>query len=127
MELLNFFSVVLITLALIFYSLGVWGEFFKKTLLKIHVILFWLGLACDALGTTLMFNMAEGISFDIHAISGTIAILLMAVHAIWATIVERSGSEEQKRLFHRYSIVVWLFWLIPYFYPASSQMGQNID
>jgi uncharacterized repeat protein (TIGR03987 family) len=39
----------------------------------------------------------------------------MLIHAIWATYVVRKGSEKLRKTFHRYSLVVWLIWLIPYF------------
>lgn len=122
MEILALSGLILITAALIFYSIGVWGEFIKKNLQKLHVIFFWAGLTCDIIGTTLMFFMAEDLDFDIHALSGGLAILLMLGHAIWATSVERSGTEAQKVNFHKYSIFVWLFWLIPYFYPSAAMM-----
>ena len=120
MDALALWGMILITSALVFYSIGVWGEFYQKTLKRYHVIFFWLGLTCDTFGTSLMFLMADKIALDIHSISGAIAILLMLFHAIWATKVERSGNELQKQQFHRYSLIVWFFWLIPYFYPSAS-------
>jgi uncharacterized repeat protein (TIGR03987 family) len=39
----------------------------------------------------------------------------MFFHAIWATRVVRSGNEEAKIRFHRFSLGVWLVWLVPYF------------
>ncbi|MCY3412340.1 MAG: TIGR03987 family protein [Candidatus Heimdallarchaeota archaeon] len=119
MAVIDLMGMILITAALIFYSIGVWGEKIQGTLLKYHVIFFWVGLLCDTLGTTLMFFMAEGIVFDIHAITGAIAILLMFLHAVWATKTLRCGTEEDKQKFHKYSLVVWFFWLIPYLYPAT--------
>ena len=52
---------------------------------------------------------------DLHTLTGQIALWLMFVHAIWATYVVRKGSESSRIKFHRYSIIVWLIWLIPYF------------
>jgi alpha-L-fucosidase len=49
----------------------------------------------------------------------------MLIHAIWATRVVRSGSEKARAGFHRYSIVVWLIWLIPYF--GGMYMGMRGD
>lgn len=119
MDPLALWGIILITGALLFYSIGVWGEFFKKNLLRIHVVFFWSGLLFDTIGTTLMIFMAEGIKLDLHSVSGAMAILLMLGHAIWATIVERSGTVIQKAQFHKYSLFVWLFWLIPFFYPTT--------
>jgi uncharacterized repeat protein (TIGR03987 family) len=39
----------------------------------------------------------------------------MLAHAIWATYVVRKGDEKTRIGFHRYSLIVWLIWLIPYF------------
>jgi uncharacterized repeat protein (TIGR03987 family) len=110
-------STVLITLALIFYSLGVWSERIARYLKPWHVAAFWTGFLFDVSGTWVMHRMAQG-PFDpteSHTLTGQIALWLMLAHAIWATWVTRKGSEKARRGFHRYSLVVWLIWLVPYF------------
>jgi uncharacterized repeat protein (TIGR03987 family) len=110
-------AAVLITLALLFYSLGVWTERIAQYLKPWHLAAFWTGFAFDVSGTYAMHLMARG-PFDIfepHTFTGQIAIWLMLAHAIWATWVVRSGSAELRTRFHRYSVLVWLFWLVPYF------------
>ena len=47
-------AVVLINLALVFYTLGVWAERIRRTLLPWHVVAFWTGLFFDASGTLAM-------------------------------------------------------------------------
>ena len=111
------FSTASITLALIFYSIGVWSERIARYLKRWHVVAFWTGLFFDICGTAAMHRLANG-PFDItasHTLTGQIALWLMLAHAIWATRVARSASESAKRGFHRYSLFVWLIWLIPYF------------
>jgi uncharacterized repeat protein (TIGR03987 family) len=106
---------VFITLALVFYTIGVWAERFARYLKPWHVAMFWIGLACDTTGTYAMEQLSESTNwFSFHTITGLLAILLMLGHAIWATWTIRSGTEEAKRDFHKYSVVVWLFWLVPY-------------
>ena len=56
-------------------------------------------------------------SYDIHGISGLLAIILMLIHAIWATLVLVRKDEKMIVSFHKFSIFVWLVWLIPYFSP----------
>jgi uncharacterized repeat protein (TIGR03987 family) len=110
-------AAILITLALLFYSLGVWTERIARYLKPWHLLAFWTGFAFDVSGTYAMHLMARG-PFDIfeaHTLTGQIAIWLMLAHAIWATWVVRSGSMELRSRFHRYSVLVWLFWLVPYF------------
>ena len=108
---------VVITLALVMYSLGVWAERIARNLLRWHVAAFWSGLVFDAYGTWLMDRMVvSGDRPDVfHGVTGLAAFLLMAVHAAWATWVVLRGSDQARRGFHRYSIVVWLIWLVPYF------------
>ena len=73
----NIIAVVLISLALIFYSIGVWSERFAERLKAWHLIFFCLGVVFDCTGTAIMMGMAGAISFDVHGVSGVLAILLM--------------------------------------------------
>ena len=110
-------SSVLITLALVFYSIGIWAERIARILKPWHVLTFWTGFTFDVLGTLAMHKMAVG-KFDIlepHTLTGQIALWLMLGHAIWATIVIRKHESSMLTKFHKISIFVWLFWLIPYF------------
>ena len=109
------FAVIFITLALVFYTWGVFGERAARRLMRKHLVLFWLGLTCDTIGTTLMSQLAEKSGVvNFHSVTGTLAILLMAIHAIWATVVLLRGSEKSKADFSRLSIFVWMIWLVPY-------------
>ena len=107
-------STILINLALIFYSIGVWAERIAGRLKGWHLIFFWIGLVFDTTGTGMMFEMAGSISKDIHSVTGILAILLMLIHAIWATIVLAIKNEKVITNFHHFSIFVWIIWLVPY-------------
>jgi len=106
-----------ITAALVLYTIGVWGERFAGHLQGRHLVFFWGGLAFDTLGTGMMLDYAGGLTTDIHGVTGVIAIALMAIHATWATVVLARRDERWIHNFHRFSIVVWAIWLIPYFSP----------
>ena len=110
-------AVIVINLALLFYSIGVWSERLQGRLKIWHTAFFWLGLVCDTWGTGMMFDFVGGLSYDVHGISGLLAIILMFIHAIWATIVLVRKNEKMIVSFHKFSIFVWLVWLIPYFSP----------
>jgi len=109
-------------LALLIYTIGVWSERKAKELKKWHVITFWLGLTFDITGTLTMERIANSgvasisvISSGIHGITGVLAIVLMAFHVIWASLVLIINDRQKKQTFHRFSLFVWLIWLIPYF------------
>jgi uncharacterized repeat protein (TIGR03987 family) len=113
-------AIITISLALVFYTIGVWREHKERVLKKIHVLFFGLGLIFDTTGTSLMSMIAgekdisSSITFNIHRFTGALAIILMLVHFLWAIYVLVKGSEKAKENFHRFSVIVWGFWLIPY-------------
>lgn len=111
-------AIVTITLALVFYTIGVWSEHRSRRLKKIHLIFFWLGLCMDTTGTLLMGRIADRSmlsgKLSLHSVTGALAIILMIVHAVWATVVLVRGSEDSAKNFHKLSIAVWAVWLIPY-------------
>ena len=53
---------VVITLALVFYSIGVWSERFQGRLRPWHLAFFWAGLVCDTVGTGMMLDYAGGLT-----------------------------------------------------------------
>lgn len=107
-------SVVLITLALVFYSIGVWSERLAGRLKPWHLVFFWAGLVCDTSGTGIMLEMSGFDIFSVHGLTGVVAIVLMLVHALWATLVLARKDERAIVNFHRFSVGVWLVWLVPY-------------
>ena len=113
---------IVITLALVFYSIGVWSERIAGQLKPWHLAFFWLGLVFDTWGTGMMLDLAGGLIFDIHGVTGVIAIVLMLVHAVWATVVLIRKDEKMINNFHKFSVAVWLIWLIPYFSPMFIAM-----
>ena len=115
---------IIITLALVFYSIGVWSERIAGELKPWHLVFFVLGLICDTWGTGMMLEFVGGMTFDIHGITGLMAILLMLIHAVWALIVLIRKDEQAIQNFHKFSVVVWVIWLIPYFSPMLFSMAN---
>lgn len=122
------YAIFFITLALVFYTIGVWSEKLQGTLKPWHLGLFLLGLICDTTGTILMENIASNSTVvtsvpSLHGITGVIAIALMLVHAIWAAVVLIKKDKNMISKFHKFSIIVWIFWLIPFISGAMAHMG----
>ncbi len=109
------FAIISISLALVFYTIGVFSEKIAGALKAWHLIMFWIGFAFDTTGTTLMSKIASDVlTISFHSVTGLLAIVLMAIHAIWATVTSVKGDEKSKESFHKFSIWVWVIWLIPY-------------
>ncbi len=113
---------IIITSALIFYTIGVWSERLAGVLKAWHLVFFWLGFVCDTWGTGMMFELVGGFQVSLHGVSGTLAIVLMLIHAVWATVVLARRDERWIHSFHRFSVAVWAIWLIPYFSPMLMGM-----
>jgi len=90
-----------------------------------HLLFFIFGLICDIWGTGMMIDMVGGLTFDIHGVTGVLAIALMVIHAAWALIVLIKKDEKSIVGFHKFSIVVWVIWLIPYFSPVFFAMAEQ--
>ena len=113
-------AVITITSALVCYTIGVWSEKFAGRLKLWHLGFFWLGLACDTTGTTLMGNLAGRFELNLHGITGALAIVLMMAHALWAAAVLALRRQKALQDFHKFSLAVWLVWLVPF---ASGMIG----
>lgn len=114
-------------LALILYSFGVWGEKLSGTIKKIHLVSFALGFIMDTTGTMLMSEIAKnngGSKLGLHQITGAIAVGLMFIHLIWAMWVYIKGDENAKRNFHKFSLGVWIIWLISFV--LGMLVGMNV-
>lgn len=110
-------AIIAINLALVCYSIGVWSERISARLKAWHVLFFWLGIVFDTWGTGLMFKGAGGMTYDIHGLTGVLAIVLMLIHGIWATAVLLRQDEKLISSFHKFSVTVWAIWLVPYLSP----------
>jgi uncharacterized repeat protein (TIGR03987 family) len=118
-------AIVSMCLALTFYSVGVWSEKIQGTLKKWHLYVFWVGLVFDTIGTAVMSLISkEGFQFNFHGITGMLAIVLMLIHALWATLVLVKNAEVMKIKFHKFSIFVWCIWLLPFISGAIFAMAK---
>ena len=104
----------LFTAALFFYSVGVWAERISKRLKPWHAVSFFLGVVTDTLATGYMTKYAGRFIFNTHSFIGAAALLLMIFHLGWAVIVLRSKDEKALTSFHKFSVFVWLIWMVAY-------------
>lgn len=109
------FGVFSIMIALVCYTISVWSQVYTKKLKPMHLVLFWVGLVFDAIGTVMMFIIAGTLKLNIHGLSGILGFILMAINAIWATIAIFRTNSRSKFKFHIVSLTVWTIWLIPFF------------
>lgn len=110
-------AIIVITLALVFYSIGVFSEARRKMLEWKHVAWFTAGLVCDITGTLMMRGLSgdglmSPLGATLMAVSGTLAVVLMVVHIIFAVVLLKKNVYRDK--FHKWSIIIWVIWLVSY-------------
>ncbi len=109
------YAIVLISLAFVFYTIGVWSEKIQRRLLLWHSVFFWIGFAFDTAGTIAMSKLPGAhFQFNLHMTTGILAILIMLFHATWSTLVLIKNDESARTNFRKISVHVWAVWLIPY-------------
>lgn len=114
MPVLIFWGAICFTLALLFYSIGIWSDYKHKQLKAWHLYMFALGVLTDSLGTWLMYLYVGHLIFTAHSIAGFLGLFLMIFHAVWAYLVFNSRNAGLQQTFHRFSLGVWFFWLVSY-------------
>ncbi|MCB2292674.1 TIGR03987 family protein [Clostridium algoriphilum] len=115
-------SIILVNLALIFYTVSILNEVKRKTLLPWHVVMFCIGLACDILGTLIMYELGGSmVRLGIHDILGFIALLFMLVNAIGSVFVLKKYKNLLNK-FYRFSVFAWSIWLVSYILGVTTHM-----
>lgn len=107
-------SVVLITLALLLYSAAVWLTWRARTLTAAYALTFWCAVVADAAATRLMGARVETIRWDLHTISGYLALALMAGLTLWGTIALVQKRKDWLARFPRLALPIWLVWVGSY-------------
>lgn len=105
---------MLITTALILYSIATWSERLAGILKPGHLAFFWAGLVFDAWGTGLMIHNSTIKTLSLHSLSGYAGIIFMFIHTVWATMVLMRKDEHMKLQFHKFSVGVWVLWMFSY-------------
>ena len=76
-----------------------------------------MGFILDTSGTLMMRKIAEdggGSRLGIHQITGGLAVTLMLIHLLWALWVYLKGDETAKMNFNKFSLFVWMIWLVSF-------------
>lgn len=107
-------SVVLITLALALYTTGVWLNWRSRRLTGAYLAIFWCAVTADALATRLMGARVETIRWDLHTISGYLALALMAGLTVWGTLALVRRRQDWIARFHSVALPIWVVWVGSY-------------
>jgi len=116
MNTISMIGAVVVTLALISYSIGVIKEQKKHKIVKGVLIFITAGIILDISATACMIVGSTNSPFTLHGFLGYSALLAMLIDVvlIWS-FYKKNGSESQvpKKL-HRYTLIAYLWWVVAY-------------
>ena len=108
-------AVIVVTFALIFYSVAVISEQKKSALTKKILLFLTGGVLLDISSTLLMIIGSTNIPLTVHGIIGYSALLAMLIDAIlvWKHWM-RHGRDVIPRKIHLYTRIAYGWWVIAY-------------
>jgi len=108
-------AVIVVTIALVFYSIGAITEQRKHAVTRLVLFFLTVGVLLDITSTTLMIINSGNIPITVHGIIGYTALLAMLVDAIliWRHW-RKNGSGPVPRPLHLYTRVAYGWWVIAY-------------
>ncbi len=116
-------AVIVVTVALIFYSIGVITEQRKGTVTRLVLFFLTAGVLLDITSTTLMIISSGNIPITVHGIIGYTALTVMLIDAIliWRHWHKNGGSAVPHSL-HLYTRIAYGWWVIAYIAGAIISM-----
>ena len=109
-------AVIVVTFALVSYSIAVVSEQRKRYISKFILTLLTVGVFLDISSTTLMIIGSRKIPFTVHGFIGYTALMVMLIDAIliWR-FWRKNGEIDVSRGLNIYTRLAYVWWAIAYF------------
>lgn len=107
---------VLVTFALISYSIGILTEQVQKKILPRVLVFITAGVVLDVSATVFMILGSRNSPFTFHGFIGYSALLVMLTECtfLWR-LSRKSGLHAEVPLrLHRYSLIAYIWWVVAY-------------
>jgi hypothetical protein len=107
---------VIVTLALISYSIGILAEQIGKKVTRRVLVFITIGIILDITATLFMIVGSPNSPFTFHGFLGysALVVMLMDVIMIWRYTITNSIGIALTRSLHLYSRYAYLWWVIAY-------------
>jgi len=107
---------IIVTLALISYSVAVITEQVKKKLGRITLVFITSGIILDITATVLMIVGSPNTPFTLHGFLGYSALAVMLADSvlIWKNYLRNGIGSAVSRALHLYSRYAYLWWVVAY-------------
>lgn len=110
-------AMLIMTLTLLGYTLGVQYENRVETKKPLHLVLLWASFCLNAVGFGLLTRMiadSQGFVAWLCRAMGIVALVILMLHSIWGTAVLVLKEEKGARIYHRDGKLLWKIWIVPF-------------
>ncbi len=113
---LSIIGAIIVTLALISYSIGIISEQVKKKLIPRVLIFITLGVVLDVTATVFMILGSQNSPFTAHGFIGYSALFLMLIELlrIWRSYNKLGMGADVPKGVHLYSRYAYIWWVVAY-------------
>ena len=107
---------IIVTAALISYSIGIITEQIKKVVSRLVLVFISLGIVLDITATIFMIIGSPNSPFTLHGFLGysALAVMLLDVILIWRVYLQNGINSKVPSSLHLYSRYAYLWWVIAY-------------
>jgi len=116
MKTISMIGALIVTLALISYSIAVFKERKRKLINKNILTFFTLGIVLDITATICMIIGSKNTPFTFHGFLGYSALLGMLIDTIliWRFYNQNGSSVVVPKKLHQYTLIAYSWWVIAY-------------
>ncbi len=116
MKIISMIGAVIVTLALISYSIGVITEQRRKRIIKTVLIFITLGIILDITATICMIVGSSNTPFTLHGFLGYSALVAMLIDVvmIWKFYKKNGSNTDVPKSLHRYTLLAYVWWVVAY-------------
>jgi hypothetical protein len=109
-------AAIIVTIALISYSIAIITEQRKKIVINSVLLFLSLGVLLDISSTMMMIIVSENSPFTIHGIMGYSSLTLMIIDAVllWRYRLKNGSGIIVSRGIHLYSRIAYIAWVVAY-------------
>lgn len=116
MNTLSIVGAIIVTLALISYSIGIISEQVKKKIIPRVLVFLTLGVVLDVTATLFMILGSKNSPFTVHGFVGYSALVVMLIELvrIWKLYNKEGINAEVPKGLHLYSRIAYVWWVVAY-------------
>ena len=107
---------VIVTLALVSYSIAIFHEQRKKVISRVVLLFLTAGILLDITATVLMITGSTNSPFTYHGFIGysALAVMLIETFIIWRAYFKTGINSTVSNIAHQYSRYAYLWWVVAY-------------